>query len=139
MKFLFCGDRKWKDIQRILVVMTILKNTFGIFTVIEGEAKGADLISAVTANKLNLPVERYPANWNKYNKAAGPIRNTQMLDEGKPDGVLAFHDNILESKGTKNMVFQSLKAGIPVWISQSSENDLNEFIQAVKDKINEKV
>ena len=44
--------------------------------------------------------------------AAGAIRNGQMLTEGKPDLVVAFHGNISISKGTKNMVEQATKAGI---------------------------
>ncbi|KKN01348.1 hypothetical protein LCGC14_1128740 [marine sediment metagenome] len=47
-----------------------------------------------------------------YGKAAGPIRNKQMLDEGQPHLVLAFHDNIEESTGTKDMVKQAAKRGI---------------------------
>lgn len=43
-----------------------------------------------------------------------PIRNKQMLDEGKPDLVLAFHTDIENSKGTKNMIYQAKKRGIKV-------------------------
>lgn len=41
---------------------------------------------------------RFPAKWNEHGKAAGPIRNQQMLTEGKPDVVFAFHDDIASSK-----------------------------------------
>lgn len=56
----------------------------------------------------------FPALWDKHGRAAGPIRNTQMLDEGRPDLVLAFHRDLSESKGTRNMVEQSVKANLPV-------------------------
>lgn len=130
MKFLFCGDRNWNDIEYILTVMQVLQEVFGDFTVIEGEANGADSISRECAIELGLLVEKYPADWNKFHRAAGPIRNQQMLTEGNPDGVLAFHNDLKSSKGTKNMVDISMKIGLPVYISESSK--LQEFIERVK-------
>ena len=84
--------------------------------IIEGDARGADRMAGEIAKELKIPLEVYPADWNQYGKAAGPIRNTQMLKEGKPDKVLAFHDDIDSSKGTAHMVKIALKAGIPVLI-----------------------
>lgn len=54
----------------------------------------------------------FPADWKQYGKAAGPIRNKQMLDEGQPDLVLCFHDDIEKSKGTKNMYELAKARGI---------------------------
>lgn len=60
--------------------------------------------------------ERYPADWEKHGKAAGPIRNQQMLTEGKPDIVVAFSDNLSNSKGTADMCRRAHKAGLPVYV-----------------------
>lgn len=60
-----------------------------------------------------MQVMVFPAEWNRLGRTAGPVRNTQMLKEGKPDCALAFHPNLALSKGTKNMVNQLIKAGIP--------------------------
>ena len=69
-------------------------------------------------------VFKYPAPWEEYKrkypiekfgmkfKSAGTDRNTQMLVEGKPGLIMAFHSNIAKSKGTKNMIAQAKKAGI---------------------------
>ncbi len=85
--------------------------------VIEGEAPGADTLAREAAECLNVTVEPYPAKWDQFGKAAGPIRNKQMLDEGKPDFVLAFLDRPeSESKGTANMIKQAQKAGLPVYV-----------------------
>ena len=54
----------------------------------------------------------FPADWKTHGKAAGPIRNKQMLDEGKPDVVVAFPGG----KGTANMVKLAREAGVPVTI-----------------------
>jgi len=81
-----------------------------ISCVIEGEAKGADTMAREWAEHSGISVEKYPADWDTYKRAAGPIRNKQMIDEGKPDVVIGFHQDLESSKGTKNMQTQSLKA-----------------------------
>jgi len=112
MRILFCGDRNWSNYKVICEVIADLKPEL----IIEGEANGADLLSAEAAENFNIPVLRFPADWDKYGRAAGPIRNTQMLKEGMPDLVVAFHDDIQNSKGTLNMVKQSLKQGLKVMV-----------------------
>jgi hypothetical protein len=67
------------------------------------------------AEELGLEVRKYPAKWHTYGKAAGPIRNREMLKEN-PELVIAFHDDIKNSKGTKDMVTIAQKAGITVVI-----------------------
>jgi hypothetical protein len=87
-------------------------NQLEITRIIEGGAKGVDRNAKAYAMQKGIPFEEYPANWDKYGKAAGPIRNKQMLDEGQPDLVIAFLAP--NSKGTKNMIEQATKAGVPV-------------------------
>lgn len=111
MRVLVCGDRHWTDKDAIRSRLSKLQDA-GYDTVIEGEALGADSIARDEARELGMAVLSFPANWAKYGRAAGPIRNKQMLDEGKPNLVLAFHGNIKESKGTKNMLIQAESQGI---------------------------
>ena len=68
---------------------------------------------------MGVPVEVYPADWTRYGKPAGPIRNRQMLNEGKPDMVIAFHDDLSVSVGTKDMVDIANAAGLPVRLYNS--------------------
>jgi hypothetical protein len=112
MKVLVCGDRNWDNWPSIWQTLRGL----GPFTVIvEGEARGADKMCKYVAEKLGYEVLPYPAEWDTYGNAAGPIRNQQMLDENPDIGlVLAFHDDLASSKGTKDMVKRARKAGIPV-------------------------
>jgi hypothetical protein len=79
-------------------------------TIIHGKAKGADSIADEWAAVNWLSVEEYEADWATHGKAAGPIRNQQMLDEGKPDMVVAFSGRT----GTADMVRRARKAGISV-------------------------
>lgn len=79
-------------------------------TIISGEATGADCIGMDFAIVNWTGYEGYPADWKKYGKKAGYIRNKQMLDEGKPDLVIAFPGG----KGTAMMVEIAKKAGVEV-------------------------
>lgn len=112
MRLLVCGDRNWWD--KSLIEQYIILYMPNV--IIEGDARGADKMAGEIAKELGLSLEVYPADWNTFKKAAGPIRNNQMLKEGKPDTVLAFHDDIRNSKGTKHMVSIATKAGIPTAI-----------------------
>jgi len=103
MKLLVCGDRHRTNVFKIREEIMKLHEQTPISLIIEGEAKGADTIGRLVAEELGISVKKFPANWNEYGRAAGPIRNRQMLDEG-PDMVYAFHNNIDQSKGTKNMI-----------------------------------
>jgi hypothetical protein len=78
--------------------------------VIHGGANGIDKTSHKAAFRLGLNIHSYPALWSEYGRAAGPIRNRLMLRENPIDLVLAFHDNLKNSSGTKDMIDISLKA-----------------------------
>lgn len=117
MKILVCGDRRWKNFD---VIFRWLKKQKELATargekleVINGAAPGADELSTRVCRHLDIPVDEVPAEWDKYGKAAGPIRNTTMLHK-KPDRVFAFHDDIRGSKGTKNMAKQAMASRLQV-------------------------
>lgn len=78
--------------------------------IIQGEAQGADTWSKKWAEMNNIQTIDFPANWDEYGKKAGFIRNKQMLDEGKPDLVIAFKGG----KGTAMMIDIAKKADVPV-------------------------
>lgn len=78
--------------------------------IIHGGASGADRIGDEWGAVNWCIVHEYPANWNKYGKSAGYIRNKQMLEEGKPDLVIAFPGG----RGTTNMINLARDAKIEV-------------------------
>ena len=106
---LICGDRNW---QKRGIIRRILLQTKPS-CVIQGEARGADTIAKQEAMNFGIPVMGFPAQWDYYGRKAGPIRNSWMLEFGMPDRVIAFHADIENSKGTKDMVTRAGKAGIP--------------------------
>ncbi len=119
MKLLICGDRNWKSFNVIYTSICRVAETQWIDLIIEGEAKGADLMGRKVAESLCIPCLQFPAHWDQWGRAAGPIRNRHMLKDGNPDLVLAFHDSIYSSKGTKDMITIARDHGVPVWLINS--------------------
>ena len=109
-KVLICGDRNWIDHDLIHVWLEKLVEC-GYDTVIEGQARGADLIAREEAEGMDLTVLPFPADWKRYHRGAGLIRNRLMLNEG-PELVVAFHDYIEMSAGTKDCITQARRLGI---------------------------
>jgi hypothetical protein len=99
------------DLNLLAEVLDDLHQKNQITCVISGKAKGADTLGEVWAKANGIPVAEFPADWDKYGKAAGHLRNSEMIVEGKPDYVVAFlHPR---SRGTKNMIKQAKGASIP--------------------------
>lgn len=109
MKILVCGGREYDDWPRLKEKLDELHLEKGVSEVIHGSAQGADRLAGVWARWNNIPERPYPANWKQYGKRAGYVRNSQMLEEGKPDVVVVFKGG----SGTEMMYELSKKAGIP--------------------------
>lgn len=112
MNILICGDRNYKDWSKIQDYLETLDPMHDV--IIHGAARGADRLAGNLATALHIKVLEFPAKWNEFERAAGPIRNQQMIDEGHPDLVVYFHDDINSSKGTKDMVTRATRIKIPV-------------------------
>lgn len=115
-KILVTGDREWNDIE---TVVDTLKQLPTDTILVHGAARGADNICAAVAETLGFIVRAYPADWDRFHKRAGFIRNQQMLAEehraDEPiDLCLAFHNNVESSRGTRDMIERATKAKITV-------------------------
>ena len=110
MRLLVCGDRNWVDFEAVKRRIAELKPS----VVIHGCARGADSLAEKAASEMGIPVLSFPADWVRFGKKAGYIRNGRMLYESKPDHVLVFHDDIEHSEGTADMVRRAKQAGITV-------------------------
>jgi hypothetical protein len=102
---LVCGGRDYNDADRVWQVLARVSPT----VVIEGCAAGADRLAEGWAKLAGVTLIHFPADWRKHGKAAGPIRNKQMLG-AFPDVVVAFPGG----RGTENMVAQAIAAGVQV-------------------------
>jgi hypothetical protein len=110
MRVLVCGGRNYFDPVRVFAVLDKLHGEAGIDAVIQGGARGADELAgnwAVTHSVRNM---QFDADWENQGNFAGPARNKRMLDEGKPDLVIAFPGG----RGSADMVKKARKAGVEV-------------------------
>ena len=87
---------------------------------ISGMARGADQIPIKMKQEDSDwgGIEEYHADWDTYKKRAGPLRNIRMLEEGKPNLVIAFPTK--KSRGTHHMIDISRKAGVSVYVYDKS-------------------
>ena len=107
MKVLVCGGRDYRNYNFIFEVLGQIKSQ--ITEVIHGDARGADTGADVWARINGVKVVPFPANWKTHGKAAGFIRNREMLDYDV-DLVIAFPGG----NGTANMIKQAKERGIIV-------------------------
>lgn len=105
MKVLVCGSRECNNFLPIKQVLDQLHKEFNFSCVVHGAAKGADQFAEDWANLNSIRSVAYPANWDKYGRRAGPIRNLEMITK-EPDIklVVAFFKKTAKNRGTKNMV-----------------------------------
>lgn len=114
MRVLICGGRDFDRLDVMDRVLDTIHKKTPITHIIWGGAKGADEMGGDWAYVNNIPSSRYPALWHKHGKSAGAIRNQQMIDEGKPDLVVAFPTK--KSIGTYDMIRRAEKHDIKLII-----------------------
>jgi ABC-type Fe3+-hydroxamate transport system substrate-binding protein len=111
MRVLVCGGRGYSDIERLYEVLDGIHKLTPVTCIIEGGAKGADYLACRWSAWRGLNNHRrFNADWELYGSSAGPRRNLRMIEEGKPDLVVAFPGG----RGTADMVAKAEAAGIPV-------------------------
>lgn len=108
---LVTGGRDYTDIGAVFDCLTRLNEQFERMIVIHGDADGADDLAYKVCKQVGIEQVRVPAAWNRYQRAAGPIRNQLMLDLfPNIDIVLAFPGGT----GTADMKSRADAKGIPV-------------------------
>jgi hypothetical protein len=109
MRILVCGGRSYWNRERVYEVLDELHD--GTITcVITGGAPGADGLAMQWAQARGVQLDLHYADWKEHGKAAGPIRNQRMLDEGSVDLVVAFPGGV----GTADMVRRARERGVQV-------------------------
>ena len=109
-RVLVCGGRNFDDYDTVKTVLSALHTTRRITLLIHGGASGADTLAGQWARRHQIPVKVFPADWDTYGKGAGPLRNQQMLQQGKPDMVVAFKGG----RGTADMLRRAGEAGLEI-------------------------
>jgi len=113
MRVIIAGSRFFNDYSylEIHVEQIITDNFIMITEVVSGGAPGVDTLGEQYAEKHGWSVKRFPADWNKYGRAAGPIRNRQMAEYG--DILIAFDAG---GNGTKSMIQEMRKVRKKVFV-----------------------
>lgn len=112
-RILVCGGRDFSDRSLVFHILDLEALEHDIHAVIQGGASGADKLAREWCyQRQSIRMWNFPADWKKHGKAAGPIRNQQMLDEGKPTKVFAFPGG----RGTADMIRRAKAAGVPVYM-----------------------
>ena len=123
MKILVCGGRNYNDKNVVFKTLDQACKEFSInykpndnwlpsdITIVHGAAAGADSLADQWAVVNWCGNKPYPADWKKYGRAAGYIRNKKMLDEEHPDLVIAFPGG----RGTDMMVGLAKGEKVPIW------------------------
>lgn len=110
MRTIICGGREFENQDAMFVALDLMHAEIPISVVIQGGARGADLLGGAWGAKNLLPVLQVNAHWEELGRSAGPIRNEWMLDHCAPEQVIAFPGG----SGTSNMVNQTRSRELPV-------------------------
>ena len=97
MKIAIVGSRNYSDLDHVRgIVKSLSRDT----EIVSGGAPGVDKIAEQAAIDRGMPTKIFPADWEKYGRGAGAIRNKAIVNYA--DGVIAFWDGT--SRGTKNTI-----------------------------------
>lgn len=113
MRVLVSGSRDWVNYHTIKLVLDEFHAKSPITEIIHGAARGVDNFAGRWAEENKIPVRKFPAKWAEFGKAAGHIRNAEMLRDGLPEHVIAFPTG---GPGTRNMIMQAKAANVPLTI-----------------------
>lgn len=112
IRVLVCGARHYDDKIRVFRELDKIRKAKKIHVIIEGGARGADSLARQYAKDKGIQLQTFRTDWKTHGKAAKPIRNQTMIDEGNPDLVIVFSggryaaDLIAKAKDAKIKVFE---------------------------------
>ena len=109
MKLIIAGGRNYRLTLTDRDKLDVLSREIRIDEVVSGHAFGADRDGEAWADSKEIPVVRFDADWVKYKRGAGPIRNSEMA--GYADALVAFQGG----KGTNDMVKKAKAAGLKIY------------------------
>ncbi len=123
VRVIVSGDRRWNCRSlAIRIVYGLMVKHGTALLIVHGAAPGVDSAFAEACNDLGVDFEPHPADWQAHGRAAGPIRNGEMIAAGAAM-VIACHRNLAGSRGTRDCVKRALAAGIPVWLVEDDKSD----------------
>ena len=116
MRTIIAGTRTLTDYE--LVEAAVKASGFTITTVISGTARGIDVLGERWAEEHGVPVERFPADWEAHGKAAGALRNREMV--AVAEALIAVWDGV--SRGTEDCIAEARRRGLKVFVFRVAEH-----------------
>lgn len=117
-KVVVAGSRSFDDYTLLTERLDYYLANKSNIEIVSGTAQGADRLGERYATEHNIPIKRFPADWNLHGKSAGYKRNKQMAEYA--DAVVVFWDG--QSKGAMHMYNLAKQAGKPVRLVQIKLN-----------------
>ena len=117
VRIIVAGGRRFNDYDYLRYMLDeLIDGIYDTVEIVSGHARGADSLGELYAKEHGLKLSVFKADWNQFGNAAGYIRNKQMLNYAMEEYpiVAAFWDG--ESKGTKDMIERSRRAGANVMV-----------------------
>ena len=119
-RIIICGGRHFNDYDTLetLVDSVIAENALSIdeIEIISGHCEGADTLGEQYAKNHGLACILFPAEWSKYGRAAGPIRNSQMIEyASKSQNPIVVAILSPRAKGTMDTVKKATKKGFTIY------------------------
>lgn len=113
-KIIIAGSRSFNNYPELCAIcnLALLRLPSDQIEIVSGRATGADKLGEQYAKANKYKLTTFPANWTKYGKAAGPIRNKEMADYA--NAIIAFWDGV--SPGTKNMIKVAKSLNLQVYV-----------------------
>ena len=121
IKLAIVGSRSFNDLEAFNKYMALLNDWFEIIQIISGGAKGADTFGEEYAIVNNIPAMIFRADWKKYGKKAGYIRNVDIIKNC--DVCIAFWDG--RSKGTEHDLELCETYSKPCYIYNSTDESFH--------------
>ena len=117
MKTIVAGSRNifsYKDVAK-----AILDSGFTITELVSGQGTGVDRLGEAWAMENKITIKKFPANWDKFGKAAGPKRNEEMSCYA--EALIAVHRKNNLTPGTANMIMNAKNKNLKIFVYEIEE------------------
>ncbi len=122
VRIIVAGCRSFDDYKLLSDTLNCCLQIYDFdMEIVSGTCRGADQLGERYAQEHKLCCKRFPANWKRFDKAAGPIRNRQMAEYATH--LVAFWDGNKIHSGTWDMIRTATKLGLNVEIIQFTQQN----------------
>lgn len=119
MRLLITGDSKWLDskyVENLFASFYKLYPKWEKFVILNcGCSKGVDADAREIARKYKLESITFKSNFEKYKRTAFLLRNTDIIQKGKPNLIWVIYKNNIEASGSlQDLIQKAKKKKIPI-------------------------